>query len=46
MVLKGLQSLLYYPKPVDLFLAKMKLFERAMEVCSSADVQFAYMSWD
>ena len=46
MVLKGLKSLLEYPKPVDLFLTKMKSFERMMEVCSSADVQFAYMSWE
>lgn len=46
MVLKGLKSLLQDPKPVDLFLVKMKSFERTMEVCTSTDVQFVWMNWE
>ena len=44
--LKGPIVTVIKPKPVDLFLVKMKSLERVMEVCTSADVQFAWMNWE
>ena len=39
-----LKSLLEYPKPVDLYVAKLKPYESGVEDCTGADVQIARMS--
>jgi hypothetical protein len=40
-----LESGLRYPKPADLFLGRLKPFERGVEDRSGADVQIARVTW-